>query len=61
MVISGLISLSPLAVREAHAATGIRCLTAQELQRGDLNRALSEIPFVLHRIDSGVLREHTAA
>jgi hypothetical protein len=35
--ISGVISMSPLAMREVQAATGIQCLTAKELQRGALN------------------------
>ena len=38
--ISGLISLSPLAMREAEVATGVRCYTAKELQQGDLNDLL---------------------
>lgn len=35
--ISGLIGMSPLAMREAEAATGVRCATAQEIQDGSLN------------------------
>ncbi|MBI3838449.1 MAG: DUF1611 domain-containing protein [Planctomycetia bacterium] len=38
--ISGIISMSPLASREAQAATGIPCLTAKELQMGHLNARL---------------------
>ncbi len=38
--VSGLISMSPLAMRETLEATGVRCVTALELQSGDLNRSL---------------------
>jgi hypothetical protein len=38
--ISGLIAQSPLAMREAQAATGVPCLTARELQQGALNAQL---------------------
>ncbi len=46
--VSGLVSMSPLAVREVREATSVRCVTASELQSGALNqhfvsRAL--IPF----------------
>lgn len=40
VAISGVISMSPLAMREAESATGIRCLTAKELRTGAL---LSEL------------------
>ncbi len=40
VAISGVISMSPLAMREAESATGIRCLTAKELQSGALLGAL---------------------
>jgi hypothetical protein len=40
IVISGVISMSPLGMREAQAATGVRCLTAKELQSGGLNKIL---------------------
>jgi len=36
--ISGILSMSPLAMREAQAATKVRCLTAKELQCGELNK-----------------------
>ena len=36
MAISGLISMSPLAMQEATAATRVRCVTAAELQAGIL-------------------------
>lgn len=39
-VISGLIAMSPLAMREATEATGVRCVTALELQSGDFNDCL---------------------
>jgi hypothetical protein len=34
LAISGIISMSPLAMREATQATGVRCLTADELRAG---------------------------
>src|SRR5262249_27376722 len=40
VVISGLVSQSPLAIFEVEGATGIRCLTAKELRRGKLNKQL---------------------
>src|SRR5262249_33276753 len=36
VAISGLISMSPLAMREATTHTGVECLTAQQLQAGEL-------------------------
>jgi hypothetical protein len=41
LAISGLISMSPLGMREVRAATGIECVTAAELQRGELNERLT--------------------
>ena len=41
--ISGLISTSPLAMREAHAATGVQCVTAEQLASGSLNDLLLEL------------------
>jgi hypothetical protein len=43
VAISGLISMSPLGIREVQAATDSPCLTARELQRGDLNARLLEV------------------
>lgn len=40
VAISGLVSMSPLSIREAETATGVVCLTAKGLQRGDLNERL---------------------
>jgi hypothetical protein len=40
VVISGLLTRSTLAMREAEAATGIRCMSAAELQLGALNHLL---------------------
>src|SRR5262249_3713134 len=40
LVASGLVSMSPLGSREVTSATGIRCLTAAELQAGALNSQL---------------------
>lgn len=41
---SGLISMSPLAMKEAHIATRVRCLSARELQDGALNESLTALP-----------------
>ncbi len=38
--ISGVISMSPLGMREAQARTGIPSFTAEALERGDLNERL---------------------
>jgi hypothetical protein len=38
--ISGRLSMSPLGVREAEVATGLRCLSAQVIQKGELNEQL---------------------
>lgn len=43
LAISGLMTTSPLATREAQAATGVRCLTADELAGGLLNDDLFEL------------------
>jgi hypothetical protein len=43
LVISGLISMSPLAMQEAHAATGIECMTAEQLETGELNPHLRHL------------------
>ncbi len=40
LAISGVVSMGPLAVREVQEATEVPCLTAVELQRGDLNARL---------------------
>ncbi len=45
--ISGVIAMSPLAMREASEATGVRCVTALELQSGSLNDFLIARPAVL--------------
>ena len=42
--VSGLISMSPLAMQEALDATGVRCATALELQSGALNQSLVARP-----------------
>jgi hypothetical protein len=36
VAITGLITLSPLAMREAESATGVACMTARDLQNGKL-------------------------
>ncbi len=41
--ISGILTASPLAMREAQAATGVRCLTAEQLACGALNGPLEEL------------------
>ena len=43
IALSGLVTLSPLAIQEVRDATGLPCFTAGELQRGDLNALLKEI------------------
>ncbi len=40
VAISGIVSMSPLAIREVHTATQLPCLTAHELQSGHLNETL---------------------
>lgn len=40
---SGIISMSPLAMQEAQAATGVACLTAEQLEHGMLNARLLEV------------------
>jgi len=40
--ISGVLSMSPLGMEEAQAATGVRCLTAEALQQGTLVAQLKE-------------------
>jgi hypothetical protein len=44
LVVSGLVSMSPLGCRETEAATGVACLTAQALRAGELNRKLLSEP-----------------
>ena len=43
IALSGLVSMSPLCIREAQTTTGIPCLTAKELQLGELNSKLDGI------------------
>jgi len=38
--VSGVISMSPLGMREAQARTGVSCLTGAALERGELNESL---------------------
>jgi hypothetical protein len=40
VAISGVVSMSPLAIREAQTATGLPCLSARDLQSGGLNAVL---------------------
>jgi hypothetical protein len=40
VVVSGLLTCSPLAMREAEAATGVRCMTAETIMMGALNESL---------------------
>jgi hypothetical protein len=42
LAISGVVSMSPLGVKETQAATQLRCLTGAELQSGALNARLQE-------------------
>jgi hypothetical protein len=46
LAISGLISMSPLGMREVQGATGVKCVTAEELQRGELNERLTAKSWV---------------
>ena len=41
VAVSGLFTCSPLAMREAEAATGMRCMTADALMMGALNESLT--------------------
>ena len=50
--ISGLVSMSPLGIREVEAATGIQCITARNLQRGKLNKQLIQVDTALLCPDS---------
>jgi hypothetical protein len=43
LAISGVVSMSPLAIRETQLATGLHCYTSMELQRGDLNADITGI------------------
>lgn len=43
LAISGVVSMSPLGMRETQVATRLSCLTASELQAGALNACLQEI------------------
>lgn len=52
IAISGLISQSPLGMLEIEGATGIRCTTARNLQRGKLNKLLIKPNDVHPRQDS---------
>lgn len=45
LAISGVVSMSPLGMKETQAATGLPCFTASELQSGALNAQLQEITF----------------
>ena len=42
LAISGIVCMSPLAMKEAEAATGLPCLSSQELERGRLTAQLLE-------------------
>src|SRR5437879_13838438 len=45
LAISGVVSMSPLGMKEAQAATGLPCITGKELQSGGLNaRLLKMVP-----------------
>jgi len=43
VAISGVITMSPLAMLEAQRATGVECLTADQLEAGALNQRLLEV------------------
>ena len=55
LAISGLISMSPLGILEAEAATGIQCVTARQLQRGKLNKNLLQMEDALPDANSKTL------
>lgn len=57
ITISGLLTQSPLAIREAKAATGLPCLTARKLQYGDLNERLINAAGGLNANGSPVARD----
>ena len=40
VAVSGLLTCSPLAMREAESATGVRCMTAEAMMMGALNESL---------------------
>ncbi len=43
VAISGVVSMTPLGIRETQSATGLACFSASELQSGALNPRLTEI------------------
>ena len=47
LAISGVVSMSPLCVREAQAATAVPCLTASQLQAGELNEQIMKGPMLV--------------
>jgi hypothetical protein len=46
LAISGVVSMSPLAIRETQAATELPCLTGHDLQSGELNAQLMDLKSV---------------
>ena len=61
LAISGLISQSPLAMREATEATGIRCITAKQLQAGELNSEILELEPPVPSVRLIPLQHHRTA
>ncbi|MHB8645549.1 MAG: P-loop NTPase family protein [Thermomicrobiales bacterium] len=59
--ITGLVTMSPLGVREVEASIGSRCLTARELQCGDLDLQPMEAACRPASIRSAVSRERVTA
>ncbi len=45
LAISGVVSMSSLAIKETETATELRCLTASDLQHGELNTFLTEAGY----------------
>jgi hypothetical protein len=54
LAVSGLVSMSALGIRETAEATGLPCLSAKELQDGELNSLLSKAPSRTTNAQTGV-------
>ena len=55
LAISGLVSMSSLAIRETETATDLRCVTASDIQRGQLNTSLMESNYAFTPAHAAVL------
>jgi hypothetical protein len=47
LAVSGVVTMSPLGIRETQKATELPCLTANELQSGELNAQIVELKSLL--------------